>query len=131
MQLSIRSPEVAKIAGGRGAIESTKATSAARKGPEQIEAYDLVLRAHAAMWLWTHDSFRSALELLIQAIAIDPENARARREIAWLAVVGLISHLDEKPVPSEEIVAQASKAVQLNPSGGRAHMVAAAAYFFK
>src|SRR5215510_10928017 len=56
MQLSIRSPEVAKIAGGHGAIESTKATSAARKGPEKIEAYDLVLRAHAAMWLWTHDS---------------------------------------------------------------------------
>src|SRR5262245_20389214 len=118
MQLSIRSPEVAKIAGGRGAIESTKATSAARKGPEQIEAYDLVLRAHAAMWLWTHDSFRSALELLGQAIAIDPENARARREIAWLAVVGLISHLDEKPVPSAGLVELASEAGHMSRSGG-------------
>jgi TolB-like protein/class 3 adenylate cyclase/tetratricopeptide (TPR) repeat protein len=121
---------VAKVAGGYGAIESTEAKSAARKSPKQIEAYDLVLRAHAAMWLWTHESFRSARELLSQAIAIDPENARAHREIAWLAVVGLISHLDQTPVPPQEIVTQASKAVQLNPSDGRAHMVAAAAYFF-
>jgi TolB-like protein len=121
---------VGKVAGGYGAIESTEAKSAARKSPEQIEAYDLVLRAHAAMWLWTHESFRSARELLSQAIAIDPENARAHREIAWLAVVGLISHLDKTPVPPKEIVAQAIKAVQLNPSDGRAHMVAAAAYFF-
>jgi TolB-like protein len=121
---------VAKVAGGYGVIESTEAKSAARKSPEQIEAYDLVLRAHAAMWLWTHESFRSARELLSQAIAIDPENARAHREIAWLAVIGLISRLDETPVPPKEIVAQAIKAVQLNPSDGRAHMVAAAAYYF-
>jgi adenylate cyclase len=121
---------VAKIASGYGVIESTEAKSAARKNPEQIQAYDLVLRAHAALWLWTHESFRSARELLNQAIAIDPENVRARREIAWLAVVGLISGLDETPVPPNEIVAQAMKAVQLDPSDGRAHMVAAAAYYF-
>ena len=33
-------------------------------------------------------------------------------------------------MPPKEIVAQASKAVQLDPSDGRAHMVAAAAYYF-
>jgi TolB-like protein/class 3 adenylate cyclase len=121
---------VAKIAGGFGVIENTEAKSAAGESPEQVQAYDLVLRAHAAMWLWTHESFRSARELLSQAIAIDPENARARREIAWLAVVGLISRLDETPVPPKEIVAQAVKAVLLDPSDGRAHMVAAAAYYF-
>ena len=119
---------VAKIAGGYGVIENTEART--RKSPEQIQAYDLVLRAHAAMWLWTHESFRSARELLSQAIVIDPENARAHREIAWLAVVGLVSHLDKTPLPPKEIVAQASKAVRLDLSDGRAHMVAAAAYFF-
>ena len=121
---------VAKIAGGLGAIENTEAESASRKNPEQIQAYDLVLRAHAEMWLWTHEGFRSARELLNQAIAIDPENARARREIAWLAVVGLINRLDQTPVPPKDIVAQASKAVLLDPSDGRTHMVAAAAYYF-
>ena len=121
---------VAKIAGGYRCHREHRGQVSTRKSPEQIQAYDLVLRAHAAMWLWTHESFRAARELLSQAIAIDPENARARREIAWLAVVGLISRLDKTPVPPKEIVAQASKAVQLDPSDGRAHMVAAAAYYF-
>jgi tetratricopeptide (TPR) repeat protein len=67
---------------------------------------------------------------LHQAIALDPENARARREFAWLAVVGLISGLDKTPMPTQEITAQAIKAVQLDPADGRAHVVAAAAYFF-
>ena len=121
---------VGKIAGGFGAIEKTEVSSIARKSPDQIQSYDLVLRAHDQMYLWTHESFGKARELLRQAIAVDPESARARREIAWLAVVGLISRLDKPPVPPQEIVAQASKAVQLDPSDGRAHMVAAAAYYF-
>jgi len=121
---------VAKIAGGYGVIENTEAKSAARKSPDQTQAYDLVLRAHDVMAAWTHESFSKAREFLRQAIALDPESARARREIAWLAVVGLVSRLDEMPVPPQEIVAQASKAVQLDPSDGRAHMVAAAAYYF-
>ncbi len=82
------------------------------------------------MNFWTHEGFGKARELLHQAIAVDPESARARREIAWLAVVGLISGLDKPPVPPQEIVAQASQAVLLDPSDGRAHMVAAAAYYF-
>ena len=119
---------VAKIAGGMGVIESTEAKT--RKSPEQVQAYDLVLRAHDVMWEWTHENFRAAREFLRQAIALDPESARARRELAWLAVVGLISRLDETPVPPQEITVQAIKAVQLDPSDGRAHMVAAAAYYF-
>ena len=121
---------VAKIAGGYGVIENTEAKSATRKSPEQVQAYDLVLRAHDVMWEWTHENFRAAREFLRQAIALDPESARARRELAWLAVVGLINRLDETPVPPQEITVQAIKAVQLDPSDGRAHMVAAAAYYF-
>ena len=121
---------VAKIAGGYGVIQNTEAKSATRKSPEQVQAYDLVLRAHDVMSKWSQESFRAAREFLRQAIAIDPENARARREFAWLAVLGLISGVDETPMPLQEIVAQAAKAVQLDPADGRAHMVAAAAYFF-
>jgi adenylate cyclase len=121
---------VAKIASGYGVIQKTEAKSATRKSPEQVQAYDLVLRAHDVMSKWSQESFHAAREFLRQAIAIDPENARARREFAWLAVLGLISGVDETPMPLQEIVAQAAKAVQLDPADGRAHMVAAAAYFF-
>ena len=121
---------VAKIAGGYGVIEYTEAKSAARKSPEQIQAYDLVLRARHAMALETHESYRSAKESLGQAIALDPENALTLRELAWLAVTGTIFGLEPTPVPPQEIAAQAAKAVKLDPADARAHMVAAYAYFF-
>ena len=45
---------VANIAGSYGAIERAEVNSAARKSPEQIRAYDLVLRARGAIQFeWT------------------------------------------------------------------------------
>ena len=120
---------VAKIAGGMGVIESTEAKT--RKSPEQVQAYDLVLRAHDVMrWDYSRANFRSAKESLRQAIALDPLNARARRELAWLAALDLLYRFDETPVPPHEILEQATKAVQLDPSVARARMVLAGAYFF-
>ena len=68
--------------------------------------------------------------MLRQAIVLDPTNAQARRELAWFGVMGWVFRLDETPVPQNEIVAQAAKAVQLDPGDARARMVAASAYFF-
>lgn len=120
-----------KVAGSYGAIESSEAKSAEKKSPDEIRAYDLVLRARATMKFdWTSETFAKARESLYQAIALDPTNAQARRELAWFAILGWIFQLDEKPVPPDEIVAQATKAVQLEPSDARARMVAASAYFF-
>ena len=80
---------VGKIAGSYGAIERNEAKAAARKSPEQIQAYDLVLRARETMqWDWTSETFRAA-RALNEAIALDPSNGQARRELAWLAVIGL------------------------------------------
>jgi len=131
VQDEIVSQIVGKVAGGHGAIESTEAKSAARKSPDELQAYDLVLRARKIMvWDWTSENFRIARVFLNQAIALDPSNARARRELAWFAVIGWVFGLDETPVPSGEIIAQATKAVQLDPADARARMVAASAYFF-
>ncbi len=121
----------AKIAGPFGAIERNEAKAAARKSPEQIQAYDLLLRARDIMqWDWTPDTFDGAREALNRAIALDPSNAQARRELAWLAVLGWVFQLDQTPMPAQDILAQATKAVQLDPADARAHMVAASAYFF-
>ena len=61
VQDEIVSEIVAKIAGGYGVIESSEAKSAARKSSEQIQAYDLVLRAREVMQSdWNHETFRSA-----------------------------------------------------------------------
>ncbi len=131
VQDEIVSEIFAKIAGGYGVIESTELKSATSKSPSEIQAYDLVLRAHEAMqWEWTRENFRLAKESLRQAIAIDPKNARARREVAWLAMIGWIFRYDDKPMPPQEIAAQATEAVQLDPNDARARMVSAASYFF-
>jgi Tfp pilus assembly protein PilF len=130
VQDEIVSQIVSKIAGGYGVIETTEAKSATRKSPEGIQAYDLVLRLHDVMWEWKRETFRSAKGMLHQAIALDPSNARARRELAWLAVAGWVFRFDDTPVPPHEITAQAIRAVQLDPADARARMVAAPAYCF-
>ena len=69
---------VAKIAGSYGAIERNEAKSAARKNPNEIRAYDLVLRARDAMqWgCLTSETFDTARALLNEAVALDPSNSR-------------------------------------------------------
>ncbi len=122
---------VGKIAGSYGAIERNEAKAAARKSPNEIRAYDLVLRARETMqWDWTSETFAKARELLNEAVALDPSNAQARRELAWFAILGWVFRLDETPMPPAEIVAQAAKAVELDSADARARMVAASAYFF-
>ena len=131
VQDEIVSQIVAKIAGNFGVIDINEARSATRKNPDEIQAYDLVLRAQDVMRPeWSHETFSAAKELLRQAIALDPLNARARRELAYLAVIGWVFRFDKTPEPPQEITAQAAKAVQLDPADARAHMVAASAYFF-
>ena len=131
VQDEIVSQIVAKIAGNFGVIDINEARSATRKNPDEIQAYDLVLRAQAVMRPeWSNETFSAAKELLRQAIALDPLNARARRELAYLAVIGWVLRFDKTPEPPQKITAQAAKAVQLDPADARAHMVAASAYFF-
>ena len=131
VQDEIVSQIVAKIAGNYGVIESTEAKSATRKNSREIQAYDLILRAQDVMRPeWNHETFSAAKDLLGQAIALDPLNARARRELAYLAVIGWVFRFDDPPEPPQEITAQAAKAVHLDPADARAHMVAASAYFF-
>jgi TolB-like protein len=127
----ITSQIFAKIAGSYGVIERTEANSAARKSPEQIQAYDLVLRAHEIMqWDWSRANFRSARETLLRAVALDPANAHASRELAYLALIGWVFVLDDPPVPPQEIITRSAKAVELDPDDARARMVLACAYFF-
>jgi class 3 adenylate cyclase/TolB-like protein/tetratricopeptide (TPR) repeat protein len=122
---------VAMIAGGYGVIEATEVRSARRKSPEQVSAYDLFQRAHAHLqWDWTPENFGAARAALKEAIAKDPSDPKARREWAWFSVLGWVFGVDDPPVPQKEIVAQAIKAVQLDPADAGAHKVAAFAYFF-
>ena len=131
VQDEIVSQIVAEIAGSYGAVERNEAKAAARKSPEEIRAYDLVLRAReATQWDWTSETFGAARRALQQAVALDPTNAQARRQLAWLGLVGWIFRVDATPTAPRDIIAEATKAVQLDPADPRARMVAASGYFF-
>ncbi|MGQ0671681.1 MAG: tetratricopeptide repeat protein, partial [Hyphomicrobium sp.] len=79
---------------------------------------------------WNRSNFRSARELLQQAVALDPANARTHRELAWIAAASWVFYMDAAPMPPETFLALAVKAVQLDPADARARMVAASAYFW-
>ena len=131
VQDEIVSQIVAEIAGSYGAVERNESKAAARKSPEEIRAYDLVLRAReATQWDWTSETFGAARRALQQAVALDPTNAQARRQLAWLGLVGWIFRVDATPTAPRDIIAEATKAVQLDPADPRARMVAASGYFF-
>jgi adenylate cyclase len=131
VQDEIISQIVGEIGGSYGAIERNEANAAARKSPEQVQAYDLILRARAAIqWDWTSETFGAARQALQQAIALDPTGSQARRELAWLGLVGWIFRVDTMPTAPLDIIAEATKAVQLDPDDARTRMVAAMGYFF-
>ena len=131
VQDEIVSQIVAKIAGGYGVIEINEARSATRKSPDEIRAYDLVLRAQDVMRPeWSRGNFQRGERIVAPSDCARSLNARARRELAYLAVIGWVFRFDKTPVPPQEITAQAAKAVQLDPADARAQMVAASAYFF-
>src|SRR5262245_52172193 len=79
---------------------------------------------------WTTETFGAARQALQQAIAIDPTNSQARRELAWLGLVGWIFRVDATPMAPQDIIADATKGVQLDPDDARARMVAAMGHFF-
>jgi TolB-like protein len=122
---------VAKVASGYGVIELSEAKSDTHSSSPAVQAYKLVLHARGAMhWEWNRDIFRSAKSLLYQAIALDPSNRRAHRELTWLAALGWVFRLDQKPMPTQEITSRAKRTVQLDPSDARARMVLASVYFW-
>jgi tetratricopeptide (TPR) repeat protein len=128
----ITSKIVAKVAGGYGVIETAETKSATQKSPNDVQARDLVLQAREAVKFgWNHDTFSTAHKLLRQAIALDPLNAQARRELAWLAVFNTVFHYVDMQMSLDEIEEQAGRAVQLDNADARAHMVLACAYFFQ
>src|SRR4029077_6486339 len=54
-----------------------------RKRPENLDAYDLVLRAYPSVWSLERAANKAALKLLDQAIAIEPDYQLALALAAW------------------------------------------------
>src|SRR5262249_19462196 len=94
------------------------------KRPENLDAYDLVLRGRAALLRWSRSENREARQLFEQALRLDPNYAAA---YAWLglayrfmATLGWTEFPDEMLARAEEV---AQKALSLDPESIAAYQV--------
>jgi adenylate cyclase len=116
-------------AGSAGLVQESARRSVAGKKPENMEAYELVLRA-TAPHPYTQQWYDDTSALLERAIHVEPNYARARQEFAWLKLLGWIFRFDKSTLPPDDIKHNAIKAVELDPNDALAHRTAAYGYFF-
>jgi adenylate cyclase len=129
VQDEIMAEVVGAMTGMSGALQRAERQAADSKSPERIEAYDLVLRATATPTA-SKESYRAMRQLLERAVALDPNYARARQEYAWLTLRGWAQRQDDAPAPFDQLLANAIRPVQLDPTDAFAHRTAAWGYFF-
>jgi adenylate cyclase len=116
-------------AGSAGLLQDSARRRVAGKRPENMEAYELVLRATAPN-PYTQQWYDETSALLERAIRVEPNYARARQEYAWLKLLGWIFRFEKGTLPPDEIKHNAIKAVELDPNDALAHRTAAYGYFF-
>lgn len=64
-------------------IRSAEIERARRKRPDNLEAYDYVMRALPHVWALTPSASMEALRLTTEAVRLDPDYARANALAAW------------------------------------------------
>ena len=86
-----------------------------RKTPQVIEAWDLAMQALPYMWRMTTEDHGRAQDLLLEAIALDPEYAHAYALLGWTYVT--MFNLDTgRPIHefTERALDAGTRAVELN-----------------
>ena len=95
-------------AGSAGVVQVSARTKLARKPPESLEAYELILRARAPL-PYSQQWYDDTASLLERAIRIDPNYARAREEYAWHKLMGWIFRFEKSALPPDQIRGRGSQ----------------------
>ena len=100
-----------------------------RKPPQSIDAWDLVMQALPHMWRMTTDDHRSAQDLLLEALTLDPEYAHAYALLGWIYIS--MFNLDTgKPIHefTERALDAGTRAVELDDQDPWGHLVLGLGY---
>ena len=119
---------IEQVAGAlQPSIRSAEIARSRRKRPQDLGAYDYVMRALPFVWALDQAENQQALELLKEAINIDPEYPQALSLLAWCygQQVNWSSNLDET---REEALRLAKLAASLNREDPFVLTVLGAAY---
>jgi adenylate cyclase len=107
-------------------IVSAEAQRVQRTEPDQLDAWGYVMRAHAHTMQFTRDNLAEATRLLNQAIALDPGNATALGDLAFIqhfeGVWGWSDSLPESMARMDEL---ARKAIAIDEYDAAAHVALA------
>ncbi len=112
-------------------IVSAEVQRAQRKEPGQLDSWDCVMRAHAHAMQFTQENMAEASRLLTQAIALDPGNATALGDLAFIQhFEGVWGWSDSLPESMARMSNLAQKAVTADDRDASAHVVLAIAELF-
>jgi TolB-like protein/DNA-binding SARP family transcriptional activator len=126
--------EVATLIATRlvGHIESESSARALRKHPENMTAFDCVIRARPNVESYDHDQNASARRLLEKAIKLDPDYAAAYAYLAFSFCVESESPwCMSRHEAIERAIAYAQKAVSLDEFDSDAHVAMGWAYMYQ
>ena len=104
-----------------GRVELASLRRAARLSPEDLEAYDLVLRARALVLKFEKADNAQATKLLEKALELDPENVNALATLALAEMMNAVEYwVPERAETLARSKALAREAVKLDESDSRA-----------
>ncbi|HET6400869.1 MAG TPA: TIR domain-containing protein [Candidatus Kapabacteria bacterium] len=95
-------------------LASDEKKKLAERGTENAEAFELLLKAREYFSRQTKEGFQLAVQLLTEAIKLDPEYARAY-QLKALAVVALYRSYDRTPAFLDEAETLCKEALRLKP----------------
>ncbi len=109
----------------RPGIEAAEIEAARRKRPQNLDASDLVLRAMPLVLAADAFNARRALDLLDEAMALDPDDAKPVALAAWCRVQLVLYHATADPAAARLAALRlAERAAALDPLGDPAVLTA-------
>lgn len=113
-----------------GHVDAVGLERAARKRPENMAVYELLLMGNWHLREGTEDDVAEARRLFQRAIDFDPTNPRAHAEMAFSHLIECWSDWTADPKKAADMaLSLARKAVSLDDLDSRAHLYLAAAYY--
>jgi adenylate cyclase len=111
-----------RVAGAlRPSIRAAEIALARRKRPENLAAYDLVLKALPHLWAHRRDDNAEAIRLLDQARKLDPSYGRATALTAWAraqhVVYNWTTEIDAQRAEGGRLIEEAANTVGDDPTG--------------
>ncbi len=102
------------------------------KPPDNLDAWDLCLRARAFLDEWTDEATDKARALFEEAIALDPTYADAYDGLAWAYSRDLlVESTDDRQATKDRMLEAAQRAVALDNDSARAHFRLSTAYLWR